>query len=213
MSTLTPRLQLKRNDGSDPFLRQDFVDNWNKIDAAPGVHICTSTSRPNWGASQAGRRIIETNTRAEYVWTGTAWRSVLDAGSAWVLGVAPGVWLSKGSSTVYNAGSITTSRPGTLLIETFAVVASLDTLAQSVSLQNYVNGSVATDITGFKQWTGSNNNASSNAYDNILTKGTRAVAPGTHTIGVRVVAGTISNASVYAYRIGVTVHLVNTTDR
>jgi len=65
MSQLTPHLGLKKPDGSDPFLRQDFDDNYDVLDAAPGIYICTSSTHPTtWGDNQVGRGIIEVDTGA-----------------------------------------------------------------------------------------------------------------------------------------------------
>lgn len=73
MSSLTTRLALKRPDGTDPFLRTDFVNNWNKLDQYPGIFICTSGTRPTWGDGQIGMAIYETDTKREYKWDGAAW--------------------------------------------------------------------------------------------------------------------------------------------
>ena len=73
MSSLTSRLGLIRWALSDKWRNQDLVDNWNAIDAAPGTHICTAATRPTWGANQAGRKILETDTGLEYRWSGSAW--------------------------------------------------------------------------------------------------------------------------------------------
>jgi hypothetical protein len=71
---LSTRLGLKRHTTADRFHIQDYADNWDTLDAAPGLHICTSTSRPTtWGAGQTGRRIGETDTGLVWRWTGTGW--------------------------------------------------------------------------------------------------------------------------------------------
>ena len=72
MPTPSPKMGLALPSQTDPFSTADVRANWEKIDAAPGVHICLSTTRPAWGAGQAGRKIYETNTGLEYVWNGTA---------------------------------------------------------------------------------------------------------------------------------------------
>lgn len=215
MSTFTPRLQLKRNDGSDPFKRQDFVDNWNKMDAAPGVHVCTSTSRPTWGSAQAGRTILETNTRAMYEWSGTAWLPILTAPSGWTLGIAPGAYLAPDTQAVYTLGTITTTRPGTLMVDLSAVMACIDTTQQSTTIVPQVDGVIAAGggSTGFKQWTGSNNNGGYNVYDTMNSKGSRAVAAGNHTIQARIYNHGLSSLSVLAYRVMANVILVNETSR
>lgn len=74
MTTPSPKLQLALPTQTDPFSTADVRENWEKIDAAPGTYICTSTTRPALTAAQAGRKIYETNTGLEWVWNGTAWR-------------------------------------------------------------------------------------------------------------------------------------------
>lgn len=73
MPTPSPKLGLALPTQPDDFKTSDLRDNWQKIDAAPGAFICTSTTRPSWGDNQIGREIIETNTRVRRMWTGTGW--------------------------------------------------------------------------------------------------------------------------------------------
>ena len=74
MSSLTSRLGLKKWSLSDRWKNADLVDNWDLLDAAPGTHICTSSTRPStWGAGHTGRKIIETDTDLEYEWDGSGW--------------------------------------------------------------------------------------------------------------------------------------------
>lgn len=116
MSGTTPRLGLKTWDSSDPFLRQDFNDNSARLDQHPGHFICTSSSRPAWGAQQAGLRIYETDTRREVVWTGTAWREVLSSAPIWVGSVQPDVAMGKNTHVYYKLATFKVNRPGTLLV-------------------------------------------------------------------------------------------------
>lgn len=72
MTTPSPKLGLSLPATTDQFSTADIRSNWEKIDAAPGVHICTSTTRPsNWTAAMVGRRILETDSRLEWMWDGT----------------------------------------------------------------------------------------------------------------------------------------------
>lgn len=73
MPTPSPRLGLALPSQPDDFSTADLRINWEKIDAAPGTFICTSTSRPAWGANQIGREIFETNTGVKRAWTGSGW--------------------------------------------------------------------------------------------------------------------------------------------
>lgn len=74
MTTLTKFLRLIKPSPQDSFSTADIAANWEEIDKAPGVHICTSTTRPTWSGTQAGRLIWETDTRLLWSWSGTAWQ-------------------------------------------------------------------------------------------------------------------------------------------
>jgi len=83
MATYTTKLGLKKPAGVDPFLRQDFEDTWDALDLAPGVHICTSSSRPSWAAGRSGRLIFETDTCTLFRWSGTTWHQVKQSPNGW----------------------------------------------------------------------------------------------------------------------------------
>jgi predicted Rdx family selenoprotein len=64
MGTSTTNLLLYKPDGTEFVLRvTDLNDNWDKIDAAAGVTICTSSTRPSTGLIN-GRLIYETDTKS-----------------------------------------------------------------------------------------------------------------------------------------------------
>ena len=72
MPTATTRLGLSKPLGADNFSVTDFQQNYDKIDAAPGITICTSGTRPGgWGANQNGMVILETDTGLMWRWDGT----------------------------------------------------------------------------------------------------------------------------------------------
>lgn len=71
MPSISQRLGLVKPARTDPFVTSDIANNWQKIDDAPGAHICTSTTRPSWGSGQAGRLIMETDSGLVWRWTGT----------------------------------------------------------------------------------------------------------------------------------------------
>lgn len=73
MSSLTDRLGLIVNTTADNFIVQDFTDNSQKLDDYPGIFICTSGTRPTWGANQNGMAIYETDTDLIWHWSGAAW--------------------------------------------------------------------------------------------------------------------------------------------
>lgn len=75
MPTPSPKLGLALPSQPDDFSTADVRGNWEKIDAAPGTFICTSTTKPTWGVNQAGREIVEINTGVRRMWTGTTWQA------------------------------------------------------------------------------------------------------------------------------------------
>lgn len=131
MAGTTPRLGLKTHDSSDPFLRQDFNDTWNKLDSYPPPFLCTSASRPAWGTAQAGMRIFESDTRRELMWTGTAWREPLDAPAAWPGYAGPNVSIGNNAHLYYKMATFKVNRPGAL-----AIWLSVDVQCQSIHTMN-----------------------------------------------------------------------------
>jgi hypothetical protein len=77
----TPHLNLTTASLSDPFVTNDYVNNWNKIDNSPGDFICTSTTRPAWGTQNIGQSIAETDTGLSWKWDGTRFNRRARGGS------------------------------------------------------------------------------------------------------------------------------------
>lgn len=83
MTTTTNKLGLKVWTSGDAFHVQDFTDNFNALDLKPGIHVCTSTTRPTtWGANQSGMFIFETDTTLVWRWDGAAF--VRQWGKGWL---------------------------------------------------------------------------------------------------------------------------------
>lgn len=116
MSTTSQHMGLKVPDGSDPFIRADFVQNYTTMDKYPGNWICTSTTRPTWGSAQSGMCITETDTRRTMMWTGSNWREMLYGPAVWWGSIRPGVRISYYTSLVYTVGTFTVNRPGSLFV-------------------------------------------------------------------------------------------------
>jgi hypothetical protein len=72
MPTPSPKLGLNIFALADTFSTAQYNANWNALDNYPGLFVCTSTSRPAWGANQNGMRISETDTGLLWTWNGTA---------------------------------------------------------------------------------------------------------------------------------------------
>jgi len=79
-------LRLKRHTTADKYLIQDYTDNWNVLDANPGIFVCTSTTNPTtWTTADLGRMIHETDTGLVWRWDGSRFLrlyAVGDLGSA-----------------------------------------------------------------------------------------------------------------------------------
>lgn len=80
--TTTTRLALtKPTPGSgEPVDVADHLNaNWDRLDAAVGAFVCTSSTRPTGADRWAGRIIFETDTGKMYIWdaTDTQWRQIL----------------------------------------------------------------------------------------------------------------------------------------
>lgn len=72
MPTPSSRLGLLVPARADQFVTADLETNLDKLDDYPGIYVCTSTSRPAWGAAQVGMLISETDTGLTWRWMGTA---------------------------------------------------------------------------------------------------------------------------------------------
>jgi len=78
-SSSSPRLGLALPAQVDRFSTEEVKSNWQKIDAAPGTHICTSSTRPStWGTNQDGRLILEVDTNLVWRWAAATsdWKRV-----------------------------------------------------------------------------------------------------------------------------------------
>jgi hypothetical protein len=193
MSTTSQHLGLKIPDGSDPFLRTDFVNNLNLTDSFPGDWLCTSTTRPNWGASQAGMKITETDTRRTMLWNGTTWREMLTGPAMWWGSLRPGVMIGRGTTVSYVVGTFTVNRPGTLFVMSTTELGLPGNGFSQGNVVAMVDGSLANwDGAAFGEFFCQNNGtaasvAGQNQYsDTFASIGVRTVNAGTHSVGVRV---------------------------
>lgn len=193
MSTNSQRLNLKVPDGSDPFLRTDFVQNLNNLDNYPGNWICTSTTRPTWGASQAGMCITETDTRRTVLWTGTTWREMLYGPAIWWGSLRPGVQIGADTVVAYTVGTFTVNRPGTLL--------GIITTEIGLPGNGYIDGNVRCMLDGAQanwdgsgageyfesNWSNTGTTPALNQFGTTITSmGVRDIGAGSHSIGVTV---------------------------
>lgn len=87
MATSTTRLGLTKPDYVDVVDIADLNNNANKLDAAVGFTICTSTTRPS--TPWSGQVIFETNTGLSFVWDGSSWKPAGGSGSIKIAATAP----------------------------------------------------------------------------------------------------------------------------
>lgn len=189
MSSTTPRVGIKTWDGSDPFLRSDFSDNFRKIDNFLTAYICTSTTRPSWGASQAGMKILETDTRRELMWSGTAWRELLQSAPMYQGWARPFATLYSGSVANYTCGTITVHRPTDVLIAVNAELATYTDFKWGYSVYPTINGNACAIGAGGNYATFPNIHPSGHGIwwsQQVSNLGSATLAPGTHSYGVGV---------------------------
>ena len=74
MATTTTKLGLIKPDFVDVVDISQLNTNANKIDAAAGFTICTSTTRPS--TPWSGQSIFETDTSKSFMWDGSAWKII-----------------------------------------------------------------------------------------------------------------------------------------
>jgi hypothetical protein len=212
VATFTSRMGYKKPDGSDPFLRTDYTDLLDTLDANPGSLVCTSTSHPSWAAGQAGRSIYETDTRRVLWWDGTSFKETLIAPSSWTASAAVNATYPTSTNNSLTVGSITTTRAGVLTVWLEAVLGfQASSTDQSITVSCLIDGT-SSDVSGGQYETQASMSGASVSYRSVLAMGSRAISAGTHTVGIRVtigsgpVGGRVGNC-------GFTALLTSTSDR
>lgn len=191
MSTLSPRLSLKRPDDTDPFLTQDFVDNYNKLDQAPGVHICTSTTRPSWGAAQAGRTVFLTDWKCFQWWDGSAYQAERAATGLYSGGAVFDATLSKNTVTVYNLINFTTPRSCSVAVMMNMTLSCDSRFSQVIYGRIVFDGgdTLLGNYSDALRFTGNSNDTSVDAAHTFTMLGLVNVSAGAHTLGGKVTVG------------------------
>jgi hypothetical protein len=117
VATYSTVLGLKLNDESDPFQLSDFTANYEILDASPGTYICTSTSRPSWGADQNGRLIFMSDLKQLSYWNNSSgWTDLRDAAPVFAGGFYLDAGLNPGSTATFGLLTFTTPRPSALAV-------------------------------------------------------------------------------------------------
>lgn len=220
MSTTSQRMGLKIPDASDPFLRDDFVQNWNTQDKYPGNWICTSTTRPTWGTGQAGMCITETDTRRTLMWTGTTWREMLYGPAIWWGHMRPQVMIGKNTMVTYTVGTFTVNRPGSL----FAILTTEIALPNRGRIGSNIRAMIDGADANFEANAGGHGEYVETNFPNTSTFGTqrwyqtcpsigvRNISAGTHSVGIRLVTSN-GDTQLKLTSVRAAVMFVNATDR
>jgi hypothetical protein len=195
----TPVLGLRSNVGTDPFLRDDFVFNWDLLDAAPGVATGTAAARSaiTWAAGQAGRLYLETDTQRLMQWTGSAWVDCYQNAQSFISRIDSGGALATpgaGSSATYSFPSITLIRPSTL---TGSIVIQSSCL---MSMDIYMTYAAIVDITSValvsaivRRFHGATVGGSNDYFQTTVLFKTGLLSAGAHIPKVSVVADAINH--------------------
>lgn len=135
MATQTDRLGLNAWADSDTFQIGEHTANVERLDQFPGIFICTSTTRPGWGAPQTGMWIWETDTRLVWEWTGSAFERVTRKG--WLNSNSRSSSISSASTTPLVAVQATITvpaggRPVLVVVEGPGVASTVGITALSI---------------------------------------------------------------------------------
>lgn len=201
MATFSQYLGLKLNSATDPFLLSDFVGNWTVLDGAPGVFICTSSTRPAWTASQAGRLIFMTDWEALSFWNGTAWLDCRDAVPVFAAGTLLNTPVAHNTSASFTVISLTLPRTCSLVIALTGTYQCPSGSYQDVWQRVLVDGvgSTANQLGGFREQLrfaptiGTAATAGMCATSFQVVPG---VTAGSHTVGLGMDVGGSSNQSI-----------------
>lgn len=195
MSTTTPKLGLKKPDGTDPFLRQDFADNYDKLDANPGVYICDSTTKPVWGASQAGRLIWLTDYKQLQFWDGTTWNDERTATPMFAGGAVFDATIGKNATPIYNIINFTTPRPCTLAIFMNCTVSCAGNATQDVYFRvNFDGSDQFLGAYSDTAWFAGGGDSSHLDQATITAMALVSCTKGSHSIKGKVVVGTFNTS-------------------
>jgi len=217
MSTTSQHQGLKIPDGSDPFLRTDYVQNLNTLDQSTGDWICTSTTRPAWGAAQTGIKTIETDTRRTLMWSGTSFREMLYGPAVWWGALRPNAVVNHGTVVSYTIGTFTVNRPGSLLC--------IATNEFSLPTRGFIGGTNRILIDGavssfdatiaeyvLTNWPDTSTFGTGHWSTTIPVLGVRNISAGSHSVGIQI-TGSPTGSSMTLSTSRILAMFVNATDR
>jgi hypothetical protein len=195
MATYSTFLGLKLNAETDPFLLQDFVNNWTLIDQSPGTYICTSLTQPNLAQDQAGLQVFMTDVKYSQWWNGTSFQDPLQSVPLFAGGSYLNTAMTRNSTYTTTILTFTTSRPASMAL--FLVATYNCSNQQSQDLyQSILFDGQGTWIGSYREqirFEGNSSDASGTAGD-VCTSISIApsVAAGQHRVGIECQVGSSS---------------------
>lgn len=192
MATFSTIQNLKLPDATDPFQRLDFIQNWNLLDASPGVFVCTNATRPTWGTNQRGRLIFMTDYKCLSYWDGSSWQDERTAVPVFANGAIFDANITKNATPIFNVVTFTTPRPCTLAVIMNAVLTCDSQKTQFASLRINLDGADVL-MGGFSdtmRFIGNSNDANAEANQTITAIGVVNCGVGQHKLQGKISAGT-----------------------
>jgi hypothetical protein len=176
MPTPSTKLGINIFSTADQFSTAQYNANWQALDNQPGIFVCTSTTRPTWGANQNGMRIVETDTSLTWLWNGTTWIRTWPWGTLQRVTRTTNVgttstWTPPGTGTLATALTTTVHPPNGN--RTLMVVVELPEVSNPSGLSYIVIQRDATILTSFPVWTqqqtGSGNSGNAGSRGDYVT--------------------------------------------
>jgi hypothetical protein len=215
MPTPSTRLALNIFSTADTFSTAQYDANWSLLDNYPGIYICTSTTRPTWGANQNGMRIHETDTGLSWVWNGSAFSRGSPSGNLGRITRTSNVgttttWTPPSFATLPVALTVTVHPPnGNRLL---MIVAEVPEVQNPNGLSYLVIQRDSTILNSYPVWTaqetGSGNSGNAGSKGEFITFDTPNETSAVYTLAfaaATVTGGTTTLVGVATRPIGLTV--------
>jgi hypothetical protein len=215
MPTPSTRLGLNIFSTADQFSTAQYDANWSLLDNYPGLFVCTSTTRPTWGANQAGMRISETDTGLLWTWNGSVFNRTHGIGNLGRITRTSNIgttstWTPPSTGTLTTALTETVHPPsGNRLL---MIVAEVPEVQNPNGLSYLVLQRDAVILTSYPIWTsqetGSGNSGNAGAKGDYITFDIPNEASAVYTLAfaaATVTGGTTTLVGVATRPIGLTV--------
>jgi hypothetical protein len=215
MPTPSTKLALNIFSTADTFSTAQYNANWTTLDGYPGFYICTSTTRPTWGANQTGMRIQETDTGLSWMWNGSAFVRMNGSGNLGRITRTSNIgttttWTPPSTGTLTTALTETVHPPnGARLL---MIVAEIPEIQNANGLSYIVIQRDSTILNSYPVWTsqetGSGNSGNAGSKGDFITFDTPNETSAVYTLAfaaATVTGGTTTLVGAATRPIGLTV--------